>query len=79
LNRAATDTGAAQSELAAHYGVDVTAWPGFPVLRQVRELKLVTSVVPVLRSNPDILPKWRHRFDSFTRGDSAAKWTTYGQ
>lgn len=38
--------------LAASYGVNITTWPYFPVLRRIRELQLVTSVVPVLRSNP---------------------------
>ncbi|MFE6447476.1 phosphotransferase family protein [Nocardiopsis dassonvillei] len=38
--------------LAAEYGFDVLDWPGFPVLRQVREIKPVTSVLPVLNTNP---------------------------
>jgi hypothetical protein len=71
--------GQTYAELTAAYRFDVMAWSGFPVLRQVRELKLVTSVVPILRSNPSILPQWRHRLDSFKRGDPDVKWTTYGQ
>jgi hypothetical protein len=63
--------------LSDAYGFDVTTWDGFPVLRQVRELKLVTSVVPILRSNPRIQEQWRHRFDTFRRGETAATWTPY--
>jgi hypothetical protein len=66
-----------QTPLAACYGFDVTTWDGFPVLRRIRELKLVTSVVPILRSNPSILTQWRHRLATFKRGDVAAKWETY--
>jgi hypothetical protein len=65
------------SLVAARYGFDVTAWGGFPVLRRIRELKLVTSVVPVLRSNPDVREQWQHRFTTFKHGDVGAKWETY--
>jgi hypothetical protein len=65
------------SLVAARYGFDVTTWDGFPVLRRIRELKLVTSVLPVLRSNPDIRDQWQHRLTTFKNGDSAAKWETY--
>lgn len=69
--------GNAHAELAARYGFDVTRWNGFDVLRQIRELKLVTSVVPILRSNPSLREQWRYRLESFKRGDTSAKWTTY--
>jgi hypothetical protein len=65
------------SLIVARYGFDVTTWEGFPVLRRIRELKLVTSVVPVLRSNPDIREQWQHRLTTFKHGDGDAKWTTY--
>ncbi|WP_181722909.1 phosphotransferase [Nocardia gipuzkoensis] len=64
-------------QLASEYGVDVLEWPGFPVLRKIRELQLVTSVLPTLRSNPSLYEQWSHRFESFRRGDRAAVWTTY--
>ncbi|SDY41402.1 Phosphotransferase enzyme family protein [Micromonospora pattaloongensis] len=64
-------------ELVTHYGVDVTKWSGFETLRQVRELKLVTSVVPILRSNPAVRDQWAYRLETFRRGDMTAKWSTY--
>jgi hypothetical protein len=70
-------TGAAHANLAAHYGVDVTAWSGFPVLRRVRELQLVTSVLPVLRSNPNLEAQWRHRMRTLRNGDTTALWEPY--
>ncbi|MFF3439506.1 phosphotransferase enzyme family protein [Streptosporangium sp. NPDC002721] len=63
--------------LAEGYGFDVTRWPGFPVLRRLRELKLVTSVVPVLRSNPGIRPQWEHRMRSFRSRDQTVRWQPY--
>jgi Ser/Thr protein kinase RdoA (MazF antagonist) len=65
------------SLVAERYGFDVTTWDGFSVLRRIRELKLVTSVVPVLRSNPDIRDQWQYRLTTFKQGDATAKWDTY--
>lgn len=62
---------------AEGYGFDVTRWEGFPVLRRLRELQLVTSVLPILRSNPGIRPQWEHRMRSFRARDMAARWQPY--
>jgi hypothetical protein len=59
------------------YGVDVTAWPGFPVLRRLRELQLVTSVLPALEANPALRPQWRLRLDSLRHGDDGVRWSPY--
>ncbi|WP_405150923.1 aminoglycoside phosphotransferase family protein [Sphaerisporangium sp. NBC_01403] len=63
--------------LTKHYGVDVTEWDGFPVLRRLRELKLVTSVLPILRSNPGIRPQWEHRMRTFRARDLSTRWQPY--
>ncbi|MEX5635979.1 phosphotransferase enzyme family protein [Parafrankia sp. FMc2] len=57
-----------QEELARAYGFDVTAWDGFPVLRAVRELKLVTSVAPVLASSPSAAAQFAVRLRSLRAG-----------
>jgi hypothetical protein len=67
-----------QALLASAYGFDVTAWNGFPVLRRLRELQLVTSVVPVLASNPALGAQWRHRLQTVRAGYTAARWEPYG-
>lgn len=69
--------GDAYGELAARYGFDVLGWPGFPVLRKIRELKLVTSVVPILHSNPGIREQWAFRLQSFKNRDVTARWSAY--
>ena len=64
-------------ELSAAYGVDVTTWPGFPILRRIRELQLVTSVLPLLAANPALRPQWEHRLATLTHADPEAPWTPY--
>jgi len=66
-----------QPLLAASYGFDVTRWDGFPVLRAVRELKLVTSVLPILASNPTAAAQFRVRLDSLRSGDTTVRWSPY--
>lgn len=63
--------------LAEAYGFDVLRWPGFPVLRRLRELKLVTSVLPILRSQPGIRPQWEHRMRTFRARDLTTRWQPY--
>jgi Phosphotransferase enzyme family len=70
-------TAGLHGEFVRTYGVDVTAWPGFPALRSLRELQLVTSVLPTLEANPALRPQWRLRLDSLRRRDDAVRWTPY--
>ncbi|GAA3535647.1 aminoglycoside phosphotransferase family protein [Amycolatopsis ultiminotia] len=64
-------------EFASAYGFDVTAWSGFAVLRAVRELKLTTSVLPILRSHPPVRPELHRRLDDLRRGRADTQWTRY--
>jgi aminoglycoside phosphotransferase (APT) family kinase protein len=64
-------------ELARTYGLDVTRWDGFAVLREVRELKLITSVLPIMTSNPGVRPELLRRLEDFRRGDTSARWSRY--
>jgi hypothetical protein len=63
--------------LARGYGFDVIGWPGFPVLRRLRELKLVTGLVPVLGSRGVLRPQWQKRMDTYRSGDQTTRWSTY--
>jgi phosphotransferase family enzyme len=62
---------------AEQYGFDVTAWPGFPVLRQVRELKMVSGALPVLGGNPMVRAEFKRRIQSLRDGVDAAGWAPY--
>lgn len=63
--------------LADTYGFDVTAWEGFAVLRAVRELKLATSVLPILRSHPQVRDELRRRLDDLRGGRTLNPWSRY--
>ncbi|RLK60163.1 phosphotransferase family protein [Actinokineospora cianjurensis] len=64
-------------ELAEGYGFDVTLWSGFSVLREVRELKLITSVLPIMNSSPEVRPELLRRLRDFRTGDRSARWARY--
>jgi hypothetical protein len=70
-------SGQSYRQLVEVYGFDVTDWPGFAVLRDVRELKLVTSVLPILRSNPDVRAELHRRLASVRSGDTSRGWSRY--
>ncbi|GAA4864984.1 aminoglycoside phosphotransferase family protein [Saccharopolyspora cebuensis] len=63
---------------AAAYGRDVTTWPGFPVLRDLRELKIAVSALPILRSNPGVREQLRHRLRAIRERDFDTQWAPYG-
>lgn len=64
-------------ELARSYGFDVIGWDGFEVLRDVRELKLITSVLPIRSSRPEVRPELLRRLAAFRSGDRSARWSRY--
>ncbi|MFJ6199629.1 aminoglycoside phosphotransferase family protein [Micromonospora sp. NPDC092111] len=66
-----------QGPLARSYGLDVMKWDGFDAFRNLRELQLVTSVIPTLSHNPNIVAQWRWRLQSFKRGARDVHWSPY--
>ncbi|MEU4398250.1 phosphotransferase [Micromonospora orduensis] len=62
---------------AEAYQFDVTAWTGWPVLRRVRELQLVTSTIDRLAGRPDVARELAHRLRSLLTEDLGATWTRY--
>ncbi|NIK58242.1 aminoglycoside phosphotransferase family protein [Kribbella shirazensis] len=54
--------------LAATYGLDVTTLSSWPVLRRIRELVLVTSVITDLRNRPEIAKIHAHRLSTLRSG-----------
>jgi hypothetical protein len=64
-------------QMVQAYGMDVTKWSGFQVLREVRELKLTTSVLPIMSSHPEVRPELFRRLQDFRDGNTEAKWERY--
>jgi aminoglycoside phosphotransferase (APT) family kinase protein len=62
---------------AAAYGFDVAGWSGWPVLRDVRELQLVTSVLDNIAGRPDVAEQLALRLNSILTGDRTTVWTRY--
>lgn len=69
--------GGGYAAFCAAYGVDVTQWAGFATLRRVRELQLVTSVLPALTANPALRPQWEHRLRTLREGETSVRWAPY--
>jgi aminoglycoside phosphotransferase (APT) family kinase protein len=65
-----------QRQLARVYGYDVTRSPAFEVLSAVRELKLTTSVLPIVRSHPGVREELFHRLADLRRG-SGLRWSNF--
>jgi Ser/Thr protein kinase RdoA (MazF antagonist) len=59
------------------YGFDITAWAGWPVLRRVRELQLVTSTIDSLAGRPDVARELAHRLRSLLSDDFGVMWRRY--
>jgi hypothetical protein len=64
-------------DFVAGYGYDVMDWPGFDVLRQVRELKRVTGALPILEGNPVARAEFAHRLRTLRTGRRDARWRPY--
>lgn len=64
-------------QLADAYGFDITAWPGFSVLRELRELKLVAVGLPNAHLTPSVGVELRRRLHSLRAARTTAQWTPY--
>jgi hypothetical protein len=69
----------AQKRLAAAYGYDVTVDPNWPLLREVRELKMVTGALPYLCGGLGVAEEFAIRLHSIASGDENARWTPFAE
>jgi hypothetical protein len=67
----------AYDAFADAYGFDVTAWPGWPTLRAVRDLQMATSTLGAFHGRDDVASQLAHRLRTFLAGDEDAVWTRY--
>lgn len=65
------------AEFAAAYGFDLAASPVWPVLRDVREMQLVTSVLDKLTGRPEVALTLGHRLRTYLADDREAIWERY--
>ncbi|MEW2477923.1 aminoglycoside phosphotransferase family protein [Micromonospora gifhornensis] len=59
------------------YGFDLATSPSWPLLREVRELQLVTSVMDKLPGRPEVAQTLGHRLRTYLTGDDSAVWQRY--
>ena len=66
---------AERDAFTAAYGYDVTAWPGFPVLREMRDLHTLGSYMRLADAgNERAAIELGFRLDTLKRGDADAQW-----
>jgi hypothetical protein len=61
-------------QFAEAYGWDVTQWDGYPVLRDLRELRMITTNARKARHEPKKLAEVQHRIDGLRSGDLEQRW-----
>jgi Ser/Thr protein kinase RdoA (MazF antagonist) len=61
-------------EFAAAYGFDVRAWPGYPVLREVRELTMTTWIMQNVAESPAAAAEFAVRVTSLRERDFRRAW-----
>ena len=54
-------------QFAATYGFDVRSWPGYPVLREIRELTMTTWIMQNTGESPVIADEFARRVGSLRR------------
>jgi hypothetical protein len=56
------------------YGYDVTAWDGYPVLRDLRELRMITTNARKALQAPETLHEVTGRIDGLAQEDTTLEW-----
>lgn len=59
---------------ADNYGWDVTCWDGYPVLRDLRELRMITTNARKATYTPETLPEVLRRVEALRRSDPDCGW-----
>lgn len=59
---------------SAAYGLDVLAWPGFPAMRDVRELRMATYALHHANGRPRSGPEARYRLDCLLGRNGPRPW-----
>lgn len=71
------DTLAPYEQFVAAYNYDLRTAQAWPLLRDIRELQLATSVLDNLAGRPEVADTLAHRLRTYLDGDTAAAWARY--
>jgi hypothetical protein len=61
-------------DFAAAYGFDIRTSPGYPVLRDIRELRMITTNARKARQTPGTIDEVRERIAGLRRADTDLRW-----
>jgi aminoglycoside phosphotransferase (APT) family kinase protein len=64
-------------EFVTGYGFDVMSWPGYPVLRDIRELIMVAWLAQNTRESPEIAAEVSKRIADLREGGGPRDWAPY--
>jgi hypothetical protein len=64
-------------EFADTYGFDVRTWPGYPVLREVRELTMTTWIMQNVGESPAAADEFALRIASLREKDFGRAWNFF--
>jgi len=64
-------------EFATAYGFDVRAWPGYPVLREIRQLTMTTWIMQNVRESPAAAAEFALRVTSLRERDFERAWNFF--
>jgi Phosphotransferase enzyme family len=64
-------------QFADTYGFDVRTWPGYPVLREVRELTMTTWIMQNVGQSPDAAAEFDLRVNSLRERDLGRAWNFF--
>ncbi|MBF8191593.1 aminoglycoside phosphotransferase family protein [Nonomuraea sp. K274] len=70
-------TRAEYNQFAERYGFDVLAWEGYPVLRDINELKMTTWLMQNVDEDAAIAQEFRNRMISLRNPDAPRKWRAF--
>jgi len=64
-------------EFARTYGFDVRCWPGYPLLREIRELTMTTWIMQNVKESPAVAAEFALRVASLRERDTHRAWNFF--
>ncbi|MEU0992338.1 phosphotransferase [Streptomyces sp. NPDC005953] len=62
------------TDFATAYGLDITTWPGYPVLRDIRELRMITTNARKAAHTPGSLSEVQRRIKALREDEHGLLW-----